>query len=310
MTQVNKLNMEWKAAVNMSLSVIGIGELLWDLLPNEDQLGGAPANFAWHAHQLGAKARIISRVGTDERGEEIRGRLAKMELPDRLVQMDERLPTGTVTVALKNGHPEYTIHQNVAWDHIAVTSEALEAVRKADAVCFGSLAQRNLVSREAIQTLVGAARTDALRIFDINLRQDYFTREVIETSLKLANVFKLNDAELPTVAKLFDVKGSVRDQIEFFAKKFDLKVVALTRGGNGSLLFCDGKWSEHGGVKVEVRDTIGAGDAFTAALCVGLLRGMDLDQINAAAHEVAGFVCSNAGATPTLPKHLRHLLGH
>jgi fructokinase len=288
----------------MSLNVIGIGEILWDLLPSGAQLGGAPANFAWHAHQLGAKAQIISRVGKDGLGEEIHQRLAKMELSGALVQTDAVNPTSTVTVAVADGHPEYAIHENVAWDHIAVTDEARAAVNAADAVCFGSLAQRSLVSRKSIQTLVAAARSDAWRIFDINLRQHYFDREVIETSLKLANVFKLNDAELPVVAKLFSAGGDVKTQIEFFANRFGLRVVALTRGAHGSLLFRDGSWSEHGAIKVEVKDTIGAGDSFTAALCLGLLRGMDLDAINAAANRIAAFVCGHAGATPALPDEL------
>jgi fructokinase len=292
----------------MNFNVTGIGEILWDLLPTGAQLGGAPANFAWHAHQLGAKAQVISRIGMDELGEEIRRRLVKMDLPDGLVQMDERHPTGTVTVALLDGHPEYIIHENAAWDHVAATPQAIAAVKVADAVCFGSLAQRNLVSRNAIQTLVAATRNDALRIFDINLRQHYFDREVIEASLRLANVFKLNDAELPVVAKLFGANGDIRKQIEFFAKEFRLRVVALTRGGNGSLLYCDGQCSEHGGVEVQMKDTIGAGDAFTAALCAGLLRGMELDRINAGANEVAAFVCTQSGATPLLPEHLKHLL--
>ena len=291
----------------MSFSVIGIGEVLWDLLPSGAQLGGAPANFAWHAHALGAKAQIISRVGKDELGEEIRRRLSRMELPDGLVQMDAVHPTGTVTVALVDGVPEYTIHENVAWDHIAVTSEALAAVRGADAVCFGSLAQRKPVSRQAIQTLVAAARKEAWRIFDINLRQHYFDRKVIENSLKVANVLKLNDGELPILAKLFTAAGDVKEQIEFFATQFGLRVVALTRGGEGSLLCCDGKWSDCAPIKVEVKDTIGAGDAFTAALCVGLLKRMELDRINAAANQIAAFVCSQAGATPDLPGHLRRL---
>lgn len=289
----------------MLSNVIGVGEVLWDLLPSGAQLGGAPTNFAWHAHQLGAKAQVVSRVGKDEFGDEIRRRLGKMDFPDRLVQRDPVHPTGTVTVALANGLPEYTIHENVAWDNIAVTPAALEAVRKTDAVCFGSLAQRSPDSRRAIQTLVASARDDSLRIFDINLRQHYFDREVIESSLELANVFKLNDAELPVVAKLFGADGSVKEQIEFFVKRFGLRVVALTRGGQGSLLYRDGSWSEQDAIVVEVKDTIGAGDAFTAALCLGLLRGLETDRINAAANEVAAFVCSHAGATPDLPERLR-----
>ena len=181
-------------------------------------------------------------------------------------------------------------------------------MRAADAVCFGSLAQRNSVSRQAIQTLIAEARPEAWRIFDINLRQHYFDREVIERSLTLANVLKLNDAELPVLAKLFGAGGDVKQQMEFFAKQFGLRVVALTRGSHGSLLYREGSWSEYSAVKVEVQDTIGAGDSFTAALCVGLLRGIDIDRINAAANQIAAFVCGQAGATPDLPEPLRQLL--
>ncbi|MDB6058830.1 MAG: sugar kinase, ribokinase [Verrucomicrobiales bacterium] len=293
----------------MSFNIIGLGEVLWDLLPSGRQLGGAPANFAWHAHALGARAQIVSRVGNDDLGTEIRQRLQRMELPDTLVQTDPSHPTGTVTVALAaNGVPEYIIHESVAWDHIASTPEAFGAVRSADAICFGSLAQRTRSSRESIQTLVSAAPSNALRIFDINLRQHYFDRETIETSLKLANVLKLNDDELPILTKLSKVDGAVKSQIEFIAKRFDLGVIALTRGGNGSLLYHEGRWSEHGSINVAVADTIGAGDSFTAALCLGLLRGLDLDRINAAANQIAAFVCSVSGATPELPAHLRELL--
>jgi fructokinase len=292
----------------MSFSIIGIGEVLWDLLPAGAQLGGAPANFTWHAHALGARAQMISRVGKDELGEDIRRRLGAMKLADDLVQMDAVHPTGTVTVALTNGVPEYVIHENVAWEHMAVTEEALAAVRRADAVCFGSLAQRSSVSRSAIQTLVSASRPETWRIFDINLRQHYFSREVIEASLRLANVLKLNDAELPVVAKLFGVGGDVKEQMQFFAERFGLRVVALTRGAHGGLLYREGEWSECGVVEVAVADTVGAGDAFTAALCLGLLRGMELDSINMAANEIAAFVCSQVGATPELPERLRRLV--
>ena len=293
----------------MSFKVIGIGEVLWDLLPSGPQLGGAPANFAYHAHALGARSQVISRVGMDNRGDEIRRRLGDMDLPDNLVQMDSSLPTGTVSVVLTgNGVPEYTIHENVAWDHLAVTNEALAFVRAADAICFGSLAQRNPVSRLAIQRLVSAAPAATWRIFDINLRQNYFNREIIEASLKLANVLKLNDSELPILATLFGGKGSIESQIEFLADKFGLRVVALTRGADGSLLFREGRWSEQASAKITVKDTIGAGDSFTAALCLGLLRGLELDEINSAANQVAAYVCSCAGATPTLPNDLRQLL--
>lgn len=189
--------------------VIGLGEALWDLLPAGPQLGGAPANFACHARALGARTQVITRVGNDDHGREIIRRFEAMGIDGAMVQMDEESPTGTVTVALSgNGIPAYTIHENIAWDRIAATPEALAAVRAADAVCFGSLAQRSEASRAAIQRLVAATPADALRIFDINLRQHFYGREIIGSSLQLANVLKLNDSELPVLAQMFGVEGS------------------------------------------------------------------------------------------------------
>ena len=285
--------------------VIGLGEALWDLLPAGAQLGGAPANFACHARALGARTQVITRVGKDDRGREIIRRFEAMGIDGAMVQMDEASPTGTVTVALSgNGIPAYTIHDNVAWDRIAATPEALAAVRAADAVCFGSLAQRSEASRTAIQRLVAATPADALRIFDINLRQHFYSREIIGPSLQLANVLKLNDSELPVLAQMFGAAGSPRQQIESLARDFSLRVVALTRGAEGSLLFQGGRWSEQPAGQVEVQDTVGAGDAFTAALCLGLLHAMDLDVIHGSASLIAAYVCSCVGATPTLPEPL------
>ena len=287
----------------MNFKIVGIGEVLWDLLPSGPKLGGAPANFAYHAHALGASASVVTRVGKDGYGQEIRRRLEQQEIADGTVQVDDEVPTGTVAVTLSaNGIPNYVIHENVAWDRLSVTPAALSAVREADAVCFGSLAQRSEPSRTAIQQLVAAAPVAALRVFDINLRQKYYSREVIEQSLRLANVFKLNDGELPVVAELFRLVGSPQNQIELLAQKFDLQLIALTRGPGGSLLFQNGQWSDCPSVPTKIVDTVGAGDAFTAALVMGLLAKMELDQINYLADEVARHVCSCAGATPPLPK--------
>jgi fructokinase len=289
----------------MSFKIVGIGEVLWDLLPTGPQLGGAPANFAYHTHSLGANACVVTRVGKDDFGRAILKRFEQMEIADGTMQVDETALTGTVTVALSNqGIPNYIIHENVAWDHLAVTLPSLKAVREASAVCFGSLAQRGDISRAAIQRLVAAAPAGALRVFDINLRQKYFSGEVIEQSLRLANVLKLNDAELPVLAQLFGLTGSTRQQIESLAQKFSLQLVALTRGPAGSLLFQSGQWSDCPSIPITIVDTIGAGDSFTAALVMGLLCKMPLDEINDLADEVARHVCSRAGATPPLPKHL------
>lgn len=289
----------------MSYKVIGIGEALWDLFPDGPRLGGAPANFAYHAHALGAQARVITRVGKDDYGRAIQQRFEQLGIADGTVQTDEKAPTGTVTVTLAGrGIPQFCIHQNVAWDQIAITPPALAAMRSADALCFGSLAQRSEPSRTSIQRLVAAAPASALRVFDINLRQDYFSREVIEQSLRLANVLKLNDGELPVIAEMFNLAGTVRQQLEDLAAKFGLQLVALTRGAEGSLLYQGGRWSDCRSVPVEVVDTVGAGDAFTAALVLGLLKRMDLEMINALAGEVARHVCSCSGATPPLPRSL------
>lgn len=286
--------------------VAGIGEVLWDLLPEGRQLGGAPANFAYHAHSLGAQAHVISRVGDDADGRAILCRFEELGLSGADLQVDPSAPTGTVTVAVRGeGIPEYTIHEGVAWDRISVTPDAQALVRGCDVVCFGSLAQREETSRKAVQQLLASAPQAAWRIFDINLRQHFYGRDVIARSLELANVLKLNDAELPIVSAMLGVPGSAEQQIEELAARYQLEVVALTLGAKGSLLFRANQWSSCGGQPVEVRDTVGAGDAFTAALAMGLLKGMDLDAVHEAAAEVARFVCSCPGGTPRLPDTLR-----
>jgi fructokinase len=289
-------------------NVIGVGEVLWDLLLTGPQLGGAPANFAYHAHALGAQAQVITRVGQDDYGREIIRRFHEMGLPETGVQVDETAPTGTAKVALSgDGLAHFTIQENVAWDHIAVTPEALVAASGAHAICFGSLAQRCEPSRNTIQHLVAATPPDALRVFDINLRQQFYSRNVIEQSLQLANVLKLNDDELPTLAAMFSLTGSTENQIKQLAETFSLRLVALTRGANGSLLYQkhndnnEVRWSDCPSRPVKVVDTVGAGDSFAAALVMGLLRKMDLDEINTIANEVARYVCSQPGATPTMP---------
>jgi fructokinase len=192
---------------------------------------------------------------------------------------------------------------------LAVTAAALNAIRRADAICFGSLAQRSHESRAAIQRLVSAAPADSLRVFDINLRQKYYSREVIEESLRLANVLKLNDGELPILAGMFELPGSTQQQIERLAQRFGLQLVALTRGPAGSLLFRAGKWSDCPSLPIKVVDTVGAGDSFTAALVMGQLQRMELDEINHLADEVARYVCACAGATPSLPESIRQRFG-
>ena len=295
----------------MSFKLIGIGEVLWDLLPSGPQLGGAPANFTFHAHALGGRAGVVTRIGNDALGTEILQRLEQAGVESGAVQVDEEAPTGTVTVELSaEGVPNFTIHEDVAWDRLEVTPRALDEIRAADAICFGSLAQRSEPARIAVQKLVASAPAEALRIFDINLRQHYYSQEVIEASLRLAHVLKLNDVELPILAGMFNLAGTTREQIKRLSDQFDLQVIALTRGGEGSLLYQKGEWSDQPSELVEIADTVGAGDAFTAALVLGLLHRLELGKINSLAGEVARYVCSCAGATPPLPKHFRDRLKH
>jgi len=290
----------------VSFKLVGIGEVLWDLLPTGPQMGGAPANFAYHASALGGEGRIVSRIGRDDRGNEVIARLAALGVPTDCIETDPVAPTGTVGVDIgANGEPRYTIHENVAWDFIAAESAGKQAVASAHAVCFGSLAQRNEVSRKSIRELIRTTSPDALRIFDINLRQHYFSREIIEDSLALSNVLKVNETELPKLAEMFHLKGGELSQLEQLASRFKLRLIAYTRGGEGSILLKDGNCSENKGVRAAVVDTIGAGDSFTAAMAIGVLSGWDLDRVNQKANEVAAFVCSARGATPSLPPELR-----
>jgi len=290
----------------MGFRVIGLGEVLWDLLPSGPQLGGAPANFACHAHQLGAQAQVITRIGNDDLGKRVLQLFGQMAIGPGTVQVDERLPTGTASVTLdRHGTAQFTINERVAWDALALTGEALEAVRNAHAVCFGTLAQRTPAAASVVQQLVAATPRESLRIFDINLRQGFYSVETVERSLKAANVLKLNDHELTVLAQMFDLSGNVNQLIVELAGRFDLQLVALTRAECGSLLYQLGRWSEQPGRNQKVVDSVGAGDSFTAALAMGLLHQFTLDDIHRIAADIAGYVCSCPGATPALPMHLR-----
>lgn len=282
--------------------IVGIGELLWDLLPSGPRLGGAPANFACHARSLGADSAIVSRIGNDELGREALNILGNRGVHLECIEIDQQLPTGTVSVTLDDsGVPQFVIHEGVAWDALVTTPMSQSFVEQADAICFGSLGQRSSISERCIQQLAGSTKPNSLRVFDINLRQHYFSRQVIERSLQLANILKINDEELPVLVKIFNLPEDEKAQIESLAEQFGLDLVALTRGAKGSLLFQTGEWSEHGGFQAEVADTIGAGDSFTAALTLGKLAGWPLNLINEHSNRVAAFVCSQHGATPELP---------
>jgi fructokinase len=290
----------------MGHQILAVGEVLWDLLPKGKQLGGAPANFTYQCRSLGADARLVTRVGDDALGREVLERFRLLGLPTETVQIDPELPTGTVDVALADdGQPRFTIHEHVAWDRIMADEDSLAMAARADAVCFGSLSQRSEPARTAIRSLVSATRPGALRLFDVNLRPPFVDRDVIADSLTLANALKLNDQELPELMAMFGLSAGVRESMAELADRFGLLLVALTRGARGGLLLAGGAWSDHPGRPIAVSDSIGAGDAFTAALVVGHLAGRPLDEMNRHANEVAAFVCSQPGGTPTLPDALK-----
>ena len=283
------------------MRILAIGEVLWDLLPSGRKVGGAPANFAFHCMQLGADVRILSRVGNDELGLELIEFYRSLGLPTELIETDPTAPTGTVGVELFDGQPKYTIHENVAWDRIEATDSAVRFAQTVDAVCFGSLAARSETTLQTIRKLVSETPLTALRVLDLNLRAPFVDRSVVEEMLGLANVLKLNDDELTRIATMFDVPGgTVKQQTDWFIDRCNLKALVLTCGSQGSRIFADGKESFCDSRKINVVDTVGAGDAFAATVVVGLLSGWSLGTINERASEVAAFVCTRSGATPPI----------
>jgi fructokinase len=288
-----------------NFAIFGLGELLWDLFPDGPRFGGAPVNFACHAAALGAHVHVVTSVGNDALGREALQALASHGVKTDGVAISNEAPTGTVQVAVDaSGKATFTFAPDVAWDHLHWSEGLARVATACDAVCFGTLAQRSAQSRETIQRFVGATRAVALRVFDVNLRPPFYTEEGIRESLTLANVLKLNDDELPILAAICGASGSDTEVLAQLAQQFDLQLVALTRGPKGAILVRAGEISEAPGVPVAVKDTVGAGDAFTAALVLGLLRNDPLDQINRRACAIAACVCSRAGATPPLPDKL------
>lgn len=283
--------------------ILALGEILWDLLPAGKQLGGAPANFAYHASQLGADARIVSAVGQDDLGREMLDLLRSRGLDTAQVVIDGEHPSGTVSVLLRDGHPSYQIHENVAWDFLPTSPELIELAGRADAVCFGTLAQRSDVTRQTIAAVLAALRPTTLCVFDVNLRQHYYDRATIETLLKATDVLKLNDQELPILGKLLELGDPVHERL--FESSPGLSLIAVTRGAHGSILYSPNCSFEHPGHAVpHLADTIGAGDAFTAALTIGLLRRQNVNVINDRANRLAAYVCTQPGATPPIPPAL------
>lgn len=293
-------------ASNPKPLVLGVGELLWDMLPSGKKPGGAPANFAYHARELGADSLVVSRVGNDPLGREILAHLAGLGLRTDGISCDPTVPTGAVAISLdQQDKPAYTIQEPSAWDFIEARENILGLAAQAQAVCFGSLAQRHPSACAAITTVIEATPSSALRIFDVNLRQDYWSPELIRRSMKLANVLKLNDEELPRVAGALGVAADESLALRQIADRFHLRAVALTKGAMGSILLAGDTLVSRGISRQRVVDTVGAGDAFTAALAMGMLRGSSLTEIQRVATEVAGYVCSFPGATPALSETLR-----
>ena len=287
----------------MNIKILSIGEVLWDMLPSGRKVGGAPANCAFHCMQLGADVRLLSRIGNDDLGRELIEFYRSLGLSTEFIETDPITPTGTVGVELSaNGQPKYTIHENVAWDKIEATETVVRFAQSADAICFGSLAARTKTTFQTIQTLVSQTQPSALRVLDLNLRDPFVDHHVIEAMLGLANVLKLNDVELTRIAAMFEVSGNTAAlHADWFIKRYDLKMLILTCGSQGSRIFSEGQEYFRESRKVEVVDTVGAGDAFTAVVVVGLLSGWSMETIHERANEIAAFVCTQSGATPKYP---------
>ncbi len=286
--------------------VIGLGEALWDVLPEGKKLGGAPANFAYHAGQfLGqANTMAISALGEDKLAEETIAALEEHGLQYTMPRVP--YPTGTVQVQLdEQGIPTYDIRENVAWDNIPFTPEIEEVARNCRAVCFGSLAQRNVVSRENIHRFLDATPEDCVKIFDINLRQNFYTKEVIQESMRRCNILKINDEELVIIGRMFGYPGlDIENKCWLILGKYDLDMLVLTCGTNGSYVFTPGQMSFQETPKVEVADTVGAGDSFTGSFCAAILNGKPVAEAHKLAVKVSAFVCTQNGAMPTIPASL------
>jgi fructokinase len=282
-------------------TIVGLGEVLWDLLPSGKQLGGAPANFAYMANVLGDRGVVASRVGADALGREARDAMDTLGITTCYVEEDAFRPTGTVEVRVDAaGQPEFTIAESVAWDALEWTPQWAELASKADVLCYGSLAQRAPASRATIRRFLEAAPLATLRVYDVNLRHTFFTKDVLHESLQLAHVVKLNDQELPRIADLLALGGSTyEERAQRLLQAYHLRLVCITRGDRGSLLLADGKSASHPGFKIKVADAVGAGDAFTACLAHNFLRGAPLDQINEEANRLAAWVATQVGATPS-----------
>ncbi len=287
--------------------IVGLGEALWDVLPEGKKLGGAPANFAYHAGQfLGSDNTVaVSALGEDRLAEETIESLREHGLNYLMPRVP--YPTGTVQVTLdEQGIPTYDIKENVAWDNIPFSDEIQRVAANCRAVCFGSLAQRNVVSRATIQKFLDATPADCMKIFDINLRQNFYTPEVIQESMRRCNVLKINDEELVLIGRMFGYPGlDMENKCWLILGKYNLDMLVLTCGTNGSYVFTPGQMSFQETPKVEVADTVGAGDSFTGSFCAAILSGKPVAEAHRLAVQVSAFVCTQNGAMPTVPAELK-----
>lgn len=289
--------------------VVGMGEALWDVLPEGKKIGGAPANFAYHVSQFGLPSQVVSAVGNDPLGREIVENFTSKGLNHLIEEVP--YPTGTVQVEIDPaGVPQYDIKENVAWDNIPYTARLEALAGQTRAVCFGSLAQRNVVSRDTINRFLDAMpqTADSLVVFDVNLRQGFYTKEILCNSMKRCNILKINDEELVTVSRMFGYPGiDLQDKCWILLGKYNLRMLILTCGINGSYVFTPGNVSFQPTPKVEVADTVGAGDSFTAAFIASLLKGKSVTEAHALAVRTSAFVCTRKGAMPELPPDIRSL---
>ncbi|NDH04968.1 carbohydrate kinase [bacterium] len=282
--------------------IVGFGEILWDMLPSGKQAGGAPFNFTFHCHQLGWPAIMVSRVGEDALGIELIQKSMELGIRSDFLQVDRFNPTGTVLVKVDpQGQPEYEITNNVAWDNLECNDEIKALAETCGAVCFGTLCQRNSVTRQTLQKFLECCPKKTIKVFDINLRQHYHTREILEESLFKANWVKLNEQELETLTDLLGLRGDdLKESLEILRKRYELDLAALTLGENGCLVHTKKERIYLQGHKIEVADTIGAGDSFTAALLVGFLKGKPLRRAISEANYLAAQVASKIGGTPVV----------
>ena len=287
--------------------VVGMGEALWDMLPEGKKIGGAPANFAYHVSQFGLDSRVVSAVGEDDLGKEILENFREKNLNCMIETVP--YPTGTVQVELDmNGVPCYDIREGVAWDNIPFTTALEGLARRTCAVCFGSLAQRSVVSRETINRFLDVMPDGEgqYKIFDINLRQGFYTKEILCNSMSKCNILKINDEELVTVSRMFGYPGiDLQDKCWILLAKYNLKMLILTCGVNGSYVFTPGNVSFVETPRVEVADTVGAGDSFTATFVAAILRGKPVGEAHKLAVEASAYVCTQNGAMPVLPDSLK-----